>query len=62
MATWRGPGGIEVEVIVLDRSPLYKVTQLVEDRRYFVAYAHDIPTLEQHVTLADLVEVIQFPA
>ena len=48
-------------MIVLNRSPLYKVTQLVEDRRYFVAYAHDIPTLEKHLALADLVEVIDFP-
>lgn len=62
MATWRGPKGIEVEVIVLNRSPLYKVTQVTNGRRYFIAYAHNVATLATHVELADLVEVLPFPA
>ncbi|MEU8151815.1 transposase [Nonomuraea sp. NPDC048901] len=61
MRVWRGPGGIEVEAIVLDRTPLYKITQKVNNRRYFVADCRTVRDVEQHVDLADLVEVIQLP-
>ncbi|MFB4280876.1 hypothetical protein ACBJ59_36690 [Nonomuraea sp. MTCD27] len=58
MAIWRGPDGLIVEIIVLNRSPLYKISQMIKGHRYFVAYAHDVDTLTKHVELADLVEVI----
>lgn len=61
MAVWRGSEGILVEVIVLNRSPLYKISQEVNGRRYFHAYAATIERLAEHVDLADLVEVIAFP-
>ncbi|UBU10047.1 transposase [Nonomuraea gerenzanensis] len=62
MATWRGPDGIEIDVIVLNRSPLYRVTQKLNGRRYHLAYAHDIAGIERWVDLADLVEVLPFRA
>ncbi|MEU7831420.1 transposase [Nonomuraea sp. NPDC049129] len=61
MRVWRGPGGIEVEAIVLDRTPLYKITQKVNNRRYFVADCRTVHDVEKHVDLADLVEVIYLP-
>lgn len=57
MATWHGPDGIEVEVIVLNQSPLLKITQVVNGRRYFLSYSATIDGLRQWVDLADLVEV-----
>lgn len=57
---WHGPDGIQVEVIILNRSPLYRVSQIVNGRRYHVAYAATIERLAEHVDLADLVEVIPF--
>ncbi|MDP4511843.1 hypothetical protein [Nonomuraea turcica] len=62
MATWRGPDGIQVEVIMLNRAPLYKITQRVNGRRYFLAYSSDVDGLLPWVDLGDLVEVIPFPA
>lgn len=61
VAVWRGPRGLLVEVIVLDRSPLYRISQHVNGRRYHLAYAHDVAGIAEHVDLADLVEVLQFP-
>ena len=48
-------------MIVLDRSPLYRVSQFVNGRRYHLAYAHDVAGVAEHVDLADLVEVFAFP-
>ncbi|MFI7691816.1 hypothetical protein ACIBQ6_22295 [Nonomuraea sp. NPDC049655] len=62
MTRWHGPNGIEVEVIVLNVAPLYKVSQTVNGRRYHVAYAATIERLAEHVDLADLVEIYDFPA
>jgi hypothetical protein len=59
---WHGPDGVEVEIIVLNVAPLYKVSQTVNGRRYHVAYAATIERLAEHVELADLVEVVDFPA
>ena len=61
VAVWRGPRGLLIEVIVLDRSPLYRVSQFVNGRRYHLAYAHDVAGVAEHVDLADLVEVFAFP-
>ncbi|TMR24879.1 transposase [Nonomuraea turkmeniaca] len=58
---WRGPRGVEVQIIVLDTTPLFKVTQVLNGRRYFLAYSASIDGLRQHVDLADLVEVIALP-
>lgn len=62
MTRWHGPDGVEVEIIVLNVAPLYKVSQTVNGRRYHVAYAATIERLAEHVELADLVEVVDFPA
>ena len=61
VAVWRGPRGLLIEVIVLDRSPLYRVSQFVNGRRYHLAYEHDVAGVAEHVDLADLVEVLAFP-
>ncbi|MEO3794641.1 transposase [Nonomuraea sp. B10E15] len=62
MNVWRGPCGIEVEVIVLDQSPRFRVTQTVCGRRYLVAYCSRVQEVAEHVNLADLCEVIDFSA
>jgi hypothetical protein len=62
VSVWCGPGGIEIEVIVLNVAPLFKVTQTVNGRRYHLAYTATVDSLAQWVDLADLVEVIQHPA
>lgn len=62
MAVWRGPRGIEVEVIVLGEAARLRVTQVLGGRRWHVANCRTIREVEQHVDLADLVEVITFPA
>ncbi|MEV6036055.1 hypothetical protein AB0L65_33210 [Nonomuraea sp. NPDC052116] len=62
MQCWRGPEGIIVEVIVLDTAPLYRVSKVVNDTKYFVAYCANTERLAEHVDLADLCEVIDFPA
>ncbi|HUR74468.1 MAG TPA: hypothetical protein VMZ00_09330 [Sporichthya sp.] len=61
MATWRGPDGILVEPIVLDRRPCLRVSQVVRGRRYHLAYCN-LAQLAQYVDLADLCEVIAFPS
>ncbi|MEV1167363.1 transposase [Nonomuraea sp. NPDC049784] len=62
MSVWHGPRGIEVEVIVLDQRPRFRVMQTVHGRRYLLAYCSRVQEVAQHVSLADLVEVIDFPA
>jgi hypothetical protein len=62
VATWRGTDGIQVEVILLDSAPRYKITQVVGRRRYLLAYTATVDGLAAWVDLADLVEVIPFPA
>lgn len=61
MATWRGPRGIEIEVIQLDARCLYKVTQTVRSHRYLLGYCASVAEVAEHVDLADLVELIDFP-
>ncbi|SEL46104.1 hypothetical protein [Nonomuraea pusilla] len=61
MTSWYGPDGIVVEVIVLDRRPRLRVTQLVNGRRYLVAYCTRVADVARHVDLADLVEILPFP-
>ena len=46
---------------MLQTRPLLKVTQIVNQRRYLLGYCRTIRDVEQHVDLADLVEVIAFP-
>jgi len=58
---WRGPNGIQVEVIMLDSGPMLKITQTVNGHRYINGYARTIADLTKHVDLADLVEVVDFP-
>ncbi|TMR92608.1 transposase [Nonomuraea basaltis] len=57
-----GPSGIEVEVIVLDQCQRFRITQTVRGRRYLLAYCSRIQEVAQHVNLADLCEVIDFPS
>ncbi|MEV0382445.1 hypothetical protein [Nonomuraea sp. NPDC050643] len=61
MTTWRGPGGITVEIITLNQATLYRVSQWINNRRYHIAYAATIHEVARHVDLADLVEVLEFP-
>lgn len=61
MAVWRGPDGIQVEVIVLGTRPCLRVSQVVNGRRFHIGY-WSLGELAKHVDLADLVEVIPFPS
>jgi hypothetical protein len=58
---WRGPDGITVEVIILDRRPLLRVTQTVRGRRYRLGDCARPSEVALYVDLADLVEVIELP-
>ena len=60
MAIWHGPDGIQVEVIVLDRRPCLRVTQVVNGHRYHEMYC-SLSELAEYVDLADLCEVIALP-
>ena len=60
MAVWRGPDGLLVEPIVLGRRPCLRVSRIVRGRRFHEAYC-SLAQLTQHVDLADLVEVYDFP-
>ncbi|MBB6556118.1 hypothetical protein [Nonomuraea rubra] len=63
MTRWRGPRGIEIEVIVLNGYQRFKVTQTVGKRRYLLGYYGNLAGVLHHVgDLADLVEVLDFPA
>lgn len=62
MARWSGPKGITVEVIQLNARHLFKVTQIVRGHRYLLGYCGTIAEITKHVDLADLVELIDFPA
>lgn len=57
---WHGPEGVEVEVIMLGRRTCLRVSQRVRGRRYHQAYC-SLAELSQHVDLADLCEVLDFP-
>lgn len=61
MATWRGPRGIEVEVIRLDQKQLFKVSQHVNGHRYLLGYCGTIAQVTRYVDLADLCEIVDFP-
>lgn len=61
MTRWHGPRGIEVEVILRDTGPMIRIRQTVNGRKYLVGYCATIAQVTQHVDLADLVEVIDFP-
>lgn len=61
MASWRGPDGILVEVIVINDRQRFKISQTVNGRRYLIDYCGTIAQVAKHVDLADLVEVIPFP-
>lgn len=62
MARWSGPRGIQIEVIRLNDRPLFKITQTVNGHHYLVEYCATIAAVTKHVDLADLVEVLDFPA
>ncbi|MEV0994677.1 hypothetical protein [Nonomuraea sp. NPDC050202] len=63
MAVWRGPRGIEIEVIVLNAYQRFKVTQTTNGRRYLLGYYGTLAGVLRHVgDFADLVEVIDFPS
>jgi hypothetical protein len=55
---WRGPDGIQIEAIILNRRPLLRVTQTVNGRRYTLGYCTRPAEVAMYVDLADLVEVI----
>ncbi|WP_431921313.1 hypothetical protein [Nonomuraea jabiensis] len=62
MTRWSGPKGIQIEVIQLDDRSLFKITQTVNGHRWLVEYAVTIAAITKHVDLADLVEILDFPA
>ncbi|MEU6710036.1 hypothetical protein ABZ897_01040 [Nonomuraea sp. NPDC046802] len=62
MTHWCAPKGIEVELIQLDHKQLFKVSQHVNGRRYLLGYCATIAQIARYVDLADLVEIVQFPA
>ncbi|MEU1394133.1 MULTISPECIES: hypothetical protein [unclassified Nonomuraea] len=49
MSVWRGPDGIQIEIITLGRRTCYRVTQLVNGRRYLLATTRHIHEIEVHV-------------
>ncbi|MDX3101767.1 hypothetical protein [Nonomuraea angiospora] len=49
-------------MIQLDDRSLFKITQTVNGHRWLVEYAATIAAITKHVDLADLVEVLEFPA
>ncbi|WP_144070241.1 transposase [Nonomuraea indica] len=65
MRVWRGPDGIEIAVITLDRGhgprQVYRVVHHSPTRTTVVDYATSVRQIEQWVNLADLVEVIDLP-
>jgi hypothetical protein len=59
---WHGPKGIEVEVIVLYKQPLIRVTRIVpEHGRMHLGFCATPGEVAALVDLADLVEVIPLP-
>jgi hypothetical protein len=58
---WVGPGGLEVEAIVLHRRALLRVSQTYDYGRVLIAYCATPDEVAQHVALADLCEVIPLP-
>ncbi|GIH26089.1 hypothetical protein Aph01nite_43990 [Acrocarpospora phusangensis] len=59
---WHGPKGIEVEVIVLDKRPLIRVTRVIpEHGRMHLGFCATPREVAALVDLASLVEVIQLP-
>ncbi|MER6007405.1 MULTISPECIES: hypothetical protein [Nonomuraea] len=62
MRVWRGPDGIEIEIITLDQRTCYRISQRVNGIRYHLGYTRRVQEIARHVPLADLVEVIQLPA
>ncbi|HUR05490.1 MAG TPA: hypothetical protein VM347_23310 [Nonomuraea sp.] len=65
MSVWRGPGGIEVQVITLDRGrgprQMYRVICRGVYRDVVVCDTRRIREIRQWVRLEDLVEVIDLP-
>lgn len=57
MGRWHGPGGLVVEVIMLDDHPMLRVCHRVGGRTYLRGYCATVAELREHgVDLADLVE------
>ncbi|MEV0149123.1 MULTISPECIES: transposase [unclassified Nonomuraea] len=65
MSRWYGPGGIEVEPILLDRGwgprQLLRVVQRGPYGDSVLAYATSVREVAEWVDLGDLVEVIPMP-
>ncbi|NUW45526.1 hypothetical protein [Nonomuraea rhodomycinica] len=65
MSRWYGPGGIEVERILLDRGhgarQVLRVTRRGPIRDIVLAYATTVAEVAALVPLPDLVEVIDLP-
>lgn len=57
---WRGPGGIEVEAIVLDDHPRLRVSRWTRWGRFWVAYCRTPDEVAEHVDLGSLVEWYPF--
>jgi hypothetical protein len=55
---WVGVDGFEVELVVLDRLPILRISQRVGRTRYWHADCRTPAEVAEHVDLADLVEVI----
>ncbi|WP_165969580.1 hypothetical protein [Nonomuraea terrae] len=49
-------------MITLNDRQRFKVTQKTNGRRYLLGYCATIAQVTRHVDLADLVEVVDFPA
>ncbi|MFI7612994.1 hypothetical protein ACIBP6_17365 [Nonomuraea terrae] len=57
MGRWHGPGGLVIEVIILDDRPVLRVCHHVNGRTYLRGYCATVAELHQHgVDLAELVE------
>ncbi|MEV1245071.1 transposase [Nonomuraea sp. NPDC049750] len=61
MRHWRGPRGIRIEAIILDRRPTLRITQTIGRRQYLIAYCRTVREVGEYVQLHELVEVIPLP-
>ncbi|GLW10211.1 hypothetical protein Misp01_53390 [Microtetraspora sp. NBRC 13810] len=62
MAVWAGANGYEVEIVVLDRRRVARVSRRIGTRKALVGYCRTVAEIAELVDLADLVEVIELPA
>jgi hypothetical protein len=56
---WQGVDGFEVELVVLDRLPILRISQRVGRNRYWHADCRTPAEVAEHLDLGDLVEIVE---